>query len=447
MNERRVAILGMGYVGLPLAARMAKAFPTVGFDPDQARIKALRAGETAVGVSASQYRHPNLSFTDREEDLDGCTAFIICVPTPLGPGGDPDLSAVQAASRTVARHIREGGLVVLESTSYPGTTDQVVVPLVEESGLHVGTGFQAAFSPERIDPGNQRFDTSNTPKLVGGLDAPATARAAALYRAALDAPIYEVSSARVAEAAKVLENTFRAVNVALVNELAIVFEKLGIDAWEVIEAAATKPFAFMPHWPGPGVGGHCIPLDPQYLSYKARLHGMEPRFIGLASDMNDLMKFHVVDLLRQELAAAGRPLRGATVAVWGAAYKQDIEDTRESPTEKIVELLEDSGARIRVHDPLATQLHVRHGARQVPIVADLAAACDGADAVVLVTPHTAYKQLDAAALEALRARMANGVFIDSRALYRLRPDAQRPFRYRAIGLPAGAVGHTPVAKR
>lgn len=441
----RVAVLGLGYVGLPLAARMARVFDTVGFDPDEAKQRDLAAGRPVAGLDAGHYRAPKLSFTSDEEDLDGCTAFLICVPTPLDPAGDPDLGAVRAASQTVARHLRKGGLVILESTTYPGTTDEVMVPLLEATGLKAGTDFHVAFSPERVDPGNHVYDTSNTPKLVGGIDGPSGQRAAALYRAVLEAKVFEVSSAKVAEAAKVLENTFRSVNIALINELAVVFDKLGIDAWEVIEAAATKPYGFMAHWPGPGVGGHCIPLDPLYLSYQARKHGMEPRFIALAKSANDFMRFHAVDLLRTELDKIGVPLRNAKVTVLGAAYKQDIEDTRESPTEKIVDLLQDAGAQVRVHDPLAKVLHAAHGARTIPVSPDLEEACRGADALLLVTPHTAYKKLEDAHLQKLRSAMRHGVLVDTRAIYRLRPEVARMFRYRALGLPAGGVGHRPTS--
>ena len=439
--SEKVAVLGLGYVGLPLAARMARAFPTVGFDPDKAKVARLRSGQPVAGFEAKQYSVPGLTFSDDEASLAGCTTFIICVPTPLAHDGDPDLGAIRSAGRTTARFLKKGGLVILESTTYPGTTDEVLVPLLEASGLKAGTDFQAAFSPERVDPGNKSFDTGNTPKLVGGIDEASTKRSAALYRAVLEGPVYEVSSAKVAEAAKVLENTFRAVNIALVNELAVIFDKLGIDAWEVIEAAATKPYGFMPHWPGPGVGGHCIPLDPQYLSYQARRHGIEARFIGLAAGTNHFMKFHALDLLRQELDRAGLPLRNSKVAIWGAAYKPDVDDTRESPTEKIAELLEESGVHVTIHDPFAASVRVAGTER--PIVKDLQAATKGADAVLLLTGHSSYRKLDDGALEALRKGMRHGVFIDTRAVYRLRPRMPALFSYRVLGMPAGHPGHQP----
>ncbi len=359
----RIGVIGLGYVGLPLAVSFAKVgYPVMGLDLDEGKLAALREGhsyiddvETADVAAVVQAGH--FAATSDYESLAGQDAIFICVPTPFNAMKAPDLIYVDNASRGIAHRLRPGQLVVLQSTTYPGTTEEFVLPILEESGLRAGEDFFLAFSPERINPGDRAFGVENTPKVVGGLTPRCTELARALL-AQLFAHVHVVSSPRAAEMCKLLENIFRSVNIALVNELALLSERMGIDLWEVIEAAKTKPFGFMPFYPGPGVGGHCIPVDPYYLSWKAREYDFYTKFIELAAEVNQAMPYHVVDLVTQVLGGKGRLLEGSRVLVLGVAFKPDVDDARNSPAERIIELLLKRGAEVSYSDPHVPRYHV-----------------------------------------------------------------------------------------
>ena len=352
----RVGVIGLGYVGLPLALLFEEAgFPVTGFDVDPAKPEALHRGESyirhigAEKVSQAFARGRVVATTDFDL-LGECDAVVICVPTPLGKHREPDLSFIRSTVTEVAKRLRSGQLVVLESTTYPGTTREEMVPPFEARGLECGTDFFVAFSPEREDPGNQRFHTQNIPKVVGGIDPASQEVATALYGAAV-AEVVSVSSPEVAEAAKLFENIFRAVNIALANEMKMVLDRMGVNVWEVIEAARTKPFGFMPFYPGPGLGGHCIPLDPFYLTWKAAEHGTWARFIELAGDINTSMPDYVVDRTAKALNRHGKSLKGSQVLILGLSYKANIDDDRESPAFEIIEKLREGGAEVAYCDP------------------------------------------------------------------------------------------------
>lgn len=396
----KVAIIGLGYVGLPLAVAFAEhGFPVVGIDVDPWKVDALNRGESYVqDISSTRLRgiRARFSATTDYAVLAHCDAAIICVPTPLNKTRDPDVRYLIASGESVAQHIHPGMLVVLESTTYPGTTEELLLPMLtgratlarlNVNTFEVGKDFFLAFSPERIDPGRQDFVVENTPKVVGGVTPACREVAVALYGAAIQT-IVPVSSTQAAEMAKLLENTFRAVNIALVNEVAIMCDKLGIDVWEVIDAAATKPYGFMKFTPGPGVGGHCIPLDPHYLSWKLKTLNYNARFIQLAGEINTEMPRYWVDKVQDALNNAGKAIKGSRVLVLGVAYKKDIDDLRESPALDIIELLRAKGADVRYHDPyIPTLSHNGHGLTSEP---DLAAALDAADCVLIVTDHSTY---------------------------------------------------------
>lgn len=352
-----VGIIGLGYVGLPLALHCARAgLAVTGLDTDAAKVARLNAGQSYIGhlpaaEIAREVAAGRLRATTDFAELAGVDAVLICVPTPLGPHREPDLSHVLDTGRALGGVLRRGQLVVLESTTYPGTTDTVLRGVLEEaSGLRAGTDFHLAYSPEREDPGNPASRLAEIPKVVGGLTPACRDRAAALY-ARVVRQVVPVSSCRVAEAAKLLENIFRSVNIALVNELKVVYGALGIDIWEVIAAARTKPFGFMPFTPGPGLGGHCIPIDPFYLTWKARAAGVETRFIELAGEVNTAMPRYVVARVAEVLNAAGRPVRGSRVLVLGVAYKADVDDDRESPSYELMDRLAEQGAEVTYYDP------------------------------------------------------------------------------------------------
>ena len=327
-----------------------------------------------------------LSATTDFSNLAEADAVIICVPTPLRKTKEPDISYILAASEQVKAYLHSPQLIVLESTTYPGTTDEVLLPMLEETGLALDKDFYLAFSPERVDPGNSQFQTHNIPKVVGGVSAMSTEVAAALYQTIVER-VHKVSSARVAETTKLLENTFRSVNIALVNEMAQLCYHLGIDSWEVIQAAATKPFGFMPFYPGPGIGGHCIPLDPHYLSWKARLHGFEARFISLAEEVNSHMPQHVVQLVQDGLNEREKALKGSRVLVLGVAYKRDINDVRESPALGIVDQLLHKGAQVSYHDPFIPEMNL-DGKGSLTNVELTDEALSGCDCAVIVTDHS-----------------------------------------------------------
>jgi UDP-N-acetyl-D-glucosamine dehydrogenase len=363
----RIAVVGQGYVGLPLAVEFARCgFRVTGIDTDPARITALERGESYVPDVPSEQLHEVVQAgrflaTSDTAVLGGQDVVIICVPTPLRKARDPDISHVVAAAEDVARHLRPPQLIVLESTTYPGTTEEVLLPMFQRGGRTVGEDFYLAFSPERIDPGNPTYRVKEIPKLVAGIT-PACTRAVALLYRQIVAQVFELTSPTVAELAKLYENTFRTVNIALANEMALICHRLGVSVWEVIEAAATKPFGFMPFSPGPGIGGHCIPIDPFYLSWKARLNGYEAKFIGLADEINRTMPRFVLELVSRGLNDRGKPIRGARILVLGAAYKRGVGDVRESPAVEIMEELMDRGAQVQYADPFVPTLMI-HGQR------------------------------------------------------------------------------------
>ncbi|NLF03257.1 MAG: nucleotide sugar dehydrogenase [Anaerolineales bacterium] len=393
----RVAIVGLGYVGLPLATAFAKAhFPVVGIDVDPRRIEAIAAGRSTIADISDQdlapyVRSGQLRVTCDYDALRETDAIFICVPTPYDAQRAPDLSYIVQASEGIRPRLQPGQLIVLQSTTYPGTTQEVVLPILERDGLKGGQDFYLAFSPERVDPGNTQWTAYNTPKVVGGLTPECTQIAAELLRQ-MGAPVHAVSSPKAAELAKLLENTFRSVNIALVNELALLAERMGIDFWEVIDAAKTKPFGFMPFYPGPGVGGHCIPVDPYFLSWKAREYDYYAEFIELAGEVNQAMPYHVVELVGQALSMQGSPMRGARLLVLGVAFKANIDDARNSPAQRVIELLLSRGADVRYHDPHVP--HFRVGGNvfwPAELTLDSAALSEteleAADCVVIVTGH------------------------------------------------------------
>ena len=394
LKERRavVGVIGLGYVGLPLAVEFARGgLKVIGFDLDKSRVDSINRGQSYIPdvqteMVGALVERGNLAAATDFSRLAETDAVIICVPTPLRKTKEPDISYILAAAEEVKAYLHSPQLVVLESTTYPGTTDEVVLPMLKDTGLTLDKDFFLAFSPERVDPGNKQYQTHNIPKVVGGVSAASTETAAALYQMIVG-EVHTVSSARVAETAKLLENTYRSVNIGLVNEMAQLCYHLGIDSWEVIEAAATKPFGFMAFYPGPGIGGHCIPLDPHYLSWKARLHGFEARFIGLAEDVNSHMPNHVVQLVQDGLNAQTKPVKGSRILVVGVAYKRDINDVRESPALGIVDQLMHKGASVSYHDPFVPEMSVdgRGALASVALTDETLSACDCA---VIVTDHS-----------------------------------------------------------
>jgi UDP-N-acetyl-D-glucosamine dehydrogenase len=400
IHDRRahVGVIGLGYVGLPLATEFASCgFKATGFEVDQKKVAEINAGRSYIGdVPAESIKKSvaaeKLCATADFNQLKECDAIIICVPTPLRKTKEPDVSFILAAAEEIKRNLRRGQLIILESTTYPGTTDEVLLPMFEEAGLKLDQDFLLAFSPERVDPGNPQFKTHNIPKVVGGVTDDSTDAAAALYSQIVD-EVHAVSSARVAEAAKLLENTFRAVNIGMANEMARLCYALNIDTWEVIRAAATKPFGFMPFYPGPGIGGHCIPLDPHYLSWKARQHGFDSRFIGLAEEVNSRMPEHVVQLVSDGLNEDRKAMNGARVLVLGVAYKKDIDDVRESPALSIIDRLRSKGCEVRYHDPFVRALrfddaHTQGGGDPLDSIDLSDEEVKSADCVVIVTNHS-----------------------------------------------------------
>jgi UDP-N-acetyl-D-glucosamine dehydrogenase len=392
----RVAIVGLGYVGLPLAETFAwGGYPVLGFDIDSAKITKLNRGESYIGHICSE-RIGELVGSGRFEATSdprrfaAADAIIICVPTPLGEAREPDLSFIVNTANMLRMYLRPGQLIVLESTTYPGTTEELLLPLLEKSGLKAGRDFFLAYSPEREDPGNKDYSTRNIPKVIGGLNDTCLKLAVALYEPIVDG-VVPVSSTRVAEACKILENTYRAVNIALVNELKSLFTAMGIDIWEVIAAAKTKPFGFQPFYPGPGLGGHCIPIDPFYLSWAVRRYGRNTRFIELAGEINTAMPQYVVERLIEALNEEGKPLKGSRVCLLGIAYKKDVDDPRESPAFTLLELLQAKGAIVSYNDPHISSLppmrhhHLRMESQ--PLSPEFLAE---QDCVLIVTDHSTY---------------------------------------------------------
>jgi UDP-N-acetyl-D-glucosamine dehydrogenase len=391
-RDAQVATLGLGYVGLPLSVEFASAgFRVTGFDISSEKVKTVSRGESHVAdVPGTRVKElvaaGRLSATTDFSQLAAADAIIICVPTPLSKTKDPDLSMVVEAARSIAEHLRPGQLIVLESTTYPGTTEELILPILSERGLKVGESFFLAFSPERVDPGNPRFHTRNTPKIIGGVTPACTDVARSLYSQAI-VTVIPVSSTQTAEMVKLLENTFRSVNIGLVNEVALMCARLGVDVWEVIDAAATKPFGFMPFYPGPGLGGHCIPVDPLYLSWKLKTLNYRARFIELAGEINSEMPEYVCARVADALNARERAVKGSRILVLGVAYKRDIEDVRESPALDILRILDSRGARVGYNDPYVPQLSLNDTTLRS---SELLPAVREADIVVVVTDHRSY---------------------------------------------------------
>ncbi len=397
-KRARIGVIGLGYVGLPLLVEFASnGFRGTGFEVDEHKASQINAGISYIGdvpegkvkelVDASL-----LQATTDFAHLGECDVIIICVPTPLRKTKEPDVSYILAAAEEITKRLRRGQLIVLESTTYPGTTNEVLLPMFEETGLKLDEDFLLAFSPERVDPGNPQFQTHNIPKVVGGVTADSTEVAAHLYSQVVR-EVHAVSSARVAETAKLLENTFRAVNIGMANEMARLCYALNIDTWEVIGAAATKPFGFMAFYPGPGIGGHCIPLDPHYLSWKARQHGFDSRFIGLAEEVNSRMPEHVVQLVADGLNDERKAMKGSNVLLLGVAYKKDIDDVRESPALSIIDRLRAKGAEVRYHDPFVKEVrfddaHTEGGGGPLASVPLTDQELRATDCLIIVTNHS-----------------------------------------------------------
>ncbi len=400
VSEKRahIGVVGLGYVGLPLLVEFArKGFQTTGFEVDSEKARQINNGESYIGDVSSAtvsdlVAKKRLRATTDFNHLQECDAVIICVPTPLRKTKEPDVSYILAAAEEIKQRLHTGQLIILESTTYPGTTDEVLLPMFTETGLKLDEDFLLAFSPERVDPGNPQFQTHNIPKVVGGVTDDSTAAAAHLYSQIVN-DVHSVSSARVAETAKLLENTFRAVNIGMANEMARLCYALNIDTWEVIRAAATKPFGFMAFYPGPGIGGHCIPLDPHYLSWKARQHGFDSRFIGLAEEVNSRMPEHVVQLVADGLNDERKAMKGSRVLLLGVAYKKDINDVRESPALSIIDRLRAKGAEVRYHDPFVQELrfddaHTDASGEPLDSISLTDDELRSADCVVIVTDHS-----------------------------------------------------------
>ena len=391
-RQARLGVIGLGYVGLPLAVEFARAgFDVTGFDVDESKVTELNAGRSYIldvttADLAAEVTAGRLRATTDMSQLAAMDVVDICVPTPLRKTKDPDMSYVVAAAEQTAKYKHPGMLVVLESTTYPGTTAEVLQPMLEQGGFVVGTDIFLAFSPERVDPANEKFHTRNTPKVVGGTTPACIEVATALYSAAVDT-VVPVSSTQVAEMVKLLENTFRAVNIGLVNEIALMSHRMGIDVWEVIDAAKTKPFGFMPFYPGPGLGGHCIPIDPFYLSWKARQSGFECRFIELAGHINSSMPEFVVERVGEALNTKKKAINGSRIHVFGVAYKKDVSDMRESPALDIIELLQRRGGVLSYSDPYVPTL--QHGNVDLTAVPE-ADAANGIDCAVICTDHKAF---------------------------------------------------------
>jgi UDP-N-acetyl-D-glucosamine dehydrogenase len=389
----KLGVVGLGYVGLPLAVEKAKAgYDVIGFDVQAKKVGLVNDGRNYIGDIVDEdlkglVKLGKLKATTDFSFVSGVDAVSICVPTPLDKYKQPDLSYVVNSSKSVAKYLHKGMLIVLESTTYPGTTEEILKPILEESGLKCGTDFFLAFSPERVDPGNKQFNTKNTPKVVGGCTPECTEVAAMLYRSVLEGEVLEVSSPAVAEMEKILENTFRNINIALANEMAILCKKMGIDVWEVIDAAKTKPYGFMAFYPGPGLGGHCIPLDPFYLSWKAKEYDYHTRLIETSGEINDYMPEFVVENAMKLLNTHKKAMNGAKVLLLGAAYKNDIDDMRESPALKVMEHLEKNGAEVVYNDPFIPKFN--HNGRQL-ISVKWEDFIEQADIVIITTNHSNY---------------------------------------------------------
>lgn len=393
----KIGVVGLGYVGLPLLQVFIEAgFQTLGFDLDEAKVAQLVAGKSYIQHVSDDWIHESVSQqrfepTTQMDRLAEADAILICVPTPLTESREPDLRYIESTGNQIAAALRPGQLIILESTTYPGTTRDVLLPILEQSGLQAGQDFFLAYSPEREDPGNKQYSARSIPKVVGGIDALSLELATILYQAAVNETV-SVSTCEVAEACKILENTYRSVNIAMVNELKVLFDRLGLNIWEVIDAAKTKPFGFQPFYPGPGLGGHCIPIDPFYLSWIARKHDMATRFIELAGEINTSMPDYVIQQVAKALNTAGKPIRDSHVGILGVAYKKDIDDPRESPAFRLIELLEDQGALLSYNDPYIPVLPKMRNYR-VPSLESEAITVEylsSLDCLLVATNHSSY---------------------------------------------------------
>ena len=392
-HNATAAVIGLGYVGLPLALEIASAgFKVVGIDLDQNKINNLKEGKSYIGDVSDQtiagaIRTGRFTPTSDFSALRDVDTVSICVPTPLSKSRDPDISFILAATEKIRKYLHAGQLIVLESTTYPGTTDELILPELESSGLRVGADFFLAFSPERIDPGNTAFNTHNTPKIVGGITETCTEIARIFYSQFIERVI-AVSSTKCAEMVKLLENTFRSVNIGMVNELALMCDVLGVDVYEVIDAAATKPFGFIPFYPGPGLGGHCIPIDPHYLAWKLKALNFQARFIGLAAEINGMMPSVVTTMVGEGLNRFSKSIRGSKVLILGVAYKKNVSDCRESPALDVMRMLSDKGALLSYNDPFVPTLRINGNAlKSIELTSD---NIEGQDCIIILTDHTAY---------------------------------------------------------
>lgn len=414
-----VGIMGLGYVGLPLAMAFSKKFKVIGYDISQSTIERLVHGDSHIQDVPSDRLRMALSngFKPTWDDaaLGQCDFIILCVPTPLTGERIPDLTFIRSASETVRKNLRRGQFIILESTTYPGTTEEVVVPILEGENFLAGVDFGVAYSPERIDPGNKRYTVEQVSKVVGGLDDQCTDIVAALYGSVIE-KIVRVSNTRTAESVKMVENIFRNVNIALVNELALIFERMGIDTWEVIDAAASKPYGYMAFYPGPGIGGHCIPLDPFYMSYKAKKYDFIPRFIETSGEINEFMKAHTINLAEKGLRARGRKLLGSRVTVMGLAYKKNVNDPRETPAVQIIEELVRMGAKVKVYDPRVPSIKTAMGT--FVSAKNIDESLNGSDCAIFLVDHDEFVELD---IEVTSARMANPVIIDCKNMFSEKP--------------------------
>jgi len=395
-RNAKIGIIGLGYVGLPLSMTFAKKFDVIGYDINENTVESLKNGISTIRDISNDILCKYISYTffptNDYNELKNCDFIIICVPTPLTSEKEPDLSYIKNACTTIGMFLRKGQFLILESTTYPGTTEEVIIPLLEQNGLTAGVDFGVAYSPERVDPGNKTYTVENTPKVVGGINELCTHIASELYKSIINADIVRVKDCKTAEATKIFENIFRNVNIALVNEMALICEKMDIDVWEMIDAASTKPFGFMPFYPGPGVGGHCIPLDPWYMSYKAKKFGIIPRFIETSGEINDFMKIHAVNLVEKGLLQKGKKILNSKIAILGLAYKKDIDDTRESPAKKIVEEIVNKAGNVKVYDPYVESIKTKAG--MFYSEKSINDTLMGADCAIFIVDHNVFKEME-----------------------------------------------------
>ncbi len=414
-----VGLMGLGYVGLPLAMAFSTKFRVVGYDIHEPTIERLKKGNSHIQDVSHEVLQKvvgkNFIPTTDPSELIHCDFIILCVPTPLTGERIPDLSYIISACNVLKQNLRRGQFIILESTTYPGTTEEVVIPILESGGLKAGSDFGVAYSPERIDPGNKKYDVAKVAKVVGGIDHKSTEIAAALYGSVIET-IVKVTDTRTAESVKMVENIFRNVNIALANELALIFERMGINTWEVIDAAASKPYGYMAFYPGPGIGGHCIPLDPFYMSYKAKKYGFIPRFIETSGEINEFMKVHAINLAETGLKRAGKKLYGSTITIMGLAYKKNVNDPRETPAISIIEELVRSGTNVVVYDPHVPSVKTEGGLYHSS--PDWRTALEKSDCVMFLVDHDCFKEVD---LEAYTSVMASPVVVDCKNMYSERP--------------------------